>query len=110
MLLAVTFASASGQILLRKGASTWTTDQGPGRFIISVLTGPATPAVLLVLGAPLLYWKVLENVPLSQAFAVTAFTGVLVQIGGRLFLKEKPTGRVVAGALLCCAGIAVWGL
>lgn len=110
MLIGVTVASASGQILLRKGASTWITNQGSLRFIISVLKGPATPAMLLVLGAPLLYWKVLENVPLSHAYAVTAFTGVLVQVGGRLFLKEKPTRRGIAGALLCCAGIALWGL
>lgn len=110
MLIGVTVASASGQILLRKGASTWITDQGAGRFVISVLLGPATPALLLVLGAPLLYWKVLESVALSQAFAVTAFTGVLVQLGGRLFLKEKPTPRAIAGALLCCAGIGLWGL
>lgn len=110
MLLGVTFASAMGQILLRKGASSWVSNQGPLRFITSVLKGPATPAILLVLGAPLLYWKVLETVPLSHAYAVTAFTGVLVQVGGRLFLKEKPASRVVAGALLCCAGIALWGL
>ncbi len=110
MLMAVVLASASGQLLLRRGASTWISDRGTLKFIFSVLKGPALPALLLVLGAPLIYWKVLETVPLSQAYAVTALTGILIQLGSRIFLKEILSLRVIAGALLCCAGIAVWGL
>ncbi len=110
MLMGVVTASASGQLLLRCGAASWITQRGISRFIFSVLKGPSPPALLLVLGAPLLYWKVLETVPLSQAFAVTALTGILIQIGGRFLLKEKPSRRIIIGALLCCAGIAIWGL
>jgi drug/metabolite transporter (DMT)-like permease len=110
MLSVVVLASAGGQLLLRNGAVSWTTTQGPLGFIRSFFRGSAPFAVLLVFGAPFLYWKVLETVPLSLAYAVTALTGVLIQIGGRFILREKPSRRIVAGALLCCAGIAVWGL
>ncbi len=110
LLLIVVTASASGQLLLRRGAKSWITREGLLRFTLSFIKGSAPFALLLVLAAPLLYWKVLETVPLSRAFAVTALTGILIQFGGRFFLKERLSRRVVAGALLCCAGIAVWGL
>lgn len=110
MLSMVVLASAGGQLLLRNGARSWITTQGVLRFVRSFFSGSAPLAVLLVLGAPLLYWKVLETVPLSRAYTVTALTGVLIQVGGRFILREKPSRRIVAGALLCCAGIAVWGL
>ena len=110
MLMGVVTASAAGQLLLRRGAASWITDHGIGGFIFSFVKGTAPPALLLVLGAPLLYWKVLETLPLSQAYAVTALTGILIQIGGRFLLKEKPSRRIIIGALLCCAGIAIWGL
>jgi len=110
LLLAVVSASASGQLLLRHGAKSWVTRKGLLRFALSFIKGSAPLALLLVLGAPFLYWKVLETVPLSRAYTVTALTGVLIQFGGRFFLKERLSRRVVAGALLCCAGIAVWGL
>ncbi|MCK5737299.1 MAG: hypothetical protein KAH21_12515 [Spirochaetaceae bacterium] len=110
LLIIVVSASAAGQLLLRHGAKSWITHQGLIQFIRSFLKGSALPAALLVLGAPLLYWKVLETLPLSRAYAVTSLTGVLIQIGGRFLLKEKLSPRVITGALLCCAGIAVWGL
>ena len=109
MLMIVVTASAAGQVLLRRGASSWVTDSGFGPFLTSFLKGPAPWALLLVLGVPFLYWHVLETVPLSKAYAVTALTGVFVQIGGRLILGERPGRRVLWGALLCCAGIAAWG-
>ncbi len=109
LLLIVVIASAAGQILLRKGAAVWITDAGFVRFLKSFFKGPAPWALLLVLGVPFIYWHVLKTVPLSRAYAVTALTGVFVQIGGRLFLGERPGGRILLGALLCCAGIAVWG-
>lgn len=109
LLLIVVAASAAGQILLRKGAAAWVTNAGFGCFLKSFFKGPAPWALLLVLGVPFLYWHVLKTVPLSRAYAVTALTGVFVQIGGRVCLGERPGGRVLMGALLCCAGIAVWG-
>ncbi|RKX72200.1 MAG: hypothetical protein DRP60_14060 [Spirochaetes bacterium] len=110
LLLGVTAASAAGQLLLRHGAKSWITREGLLRFSLSFIKGSAPLALLMVLGAPFLYWKALETVPLTRAYTVTAFTGVLIQFGGRFFLKERLSRRVVAGALLCCAGIAVWGL
>jgi len=110
MLSAVVLASAAGQLLLRRGAKFWITDSGLIQFIRSFFRGSAPAAVLLVFGAPLVYWKVLETVPLSRAFAFTSLTGVLIQVGGRFYLRETLSRRVVAGALICCAGIAVWGL
>jgi|GEM_PF-2230598 len=110
LLAVVVIASAAGQILLRHGASRWVTGRGTAAFLGSVLRSTAVPALLLVLGAPVLYWKALESVALSRAYAVMSLTGVLVQIGGRWILGEAPSRRIVAGALLCCAGIAVWGL
>ena len=62
MLMGVVTASAAGQLLLRRGAASWITDHGIGGFIFSFVKGPAPPALLLVLGAPLLYWKVLTDV------------------------------------------------
>lgn len=110
LLAGVASASAAGQVLLRMAALSWKTRDGIHAFIASFIRSAALPALLLVLGAPLLYWKALETVPLSRAYAVTALTGVLVQTGGTLVLKESISRRTIAGALLCCAGIAVWGL
>ena len=110
LLLIVVTASAAGQLLLRKGAAAWIVDRGVAGFLVSFFKGPAPWALLLVMGVPFLYWRVLETVPLSRAYAVTALTGVFIQVGGRLFLGEKPGLRVTLGALLCCMGIAVWGL
>ncbi len=110
LLLVVVTTSASGQLLLRYGAKSWILRDGLLQFALSFIKGSAPLALLLVLGAPFLYWQVLKTVPLSRAYAVTALTGVLIQFGGRFFLKERLSRRVVAGALLCCAGIAVWGL
>jgi len=90
LLLGVTAASAVGQLLLRHGAKSWITREGLLRFSLSFIKGSAPLALLMVLGAPFLYWKALETVPLTR--------------------KERLSRRVVAGALLCCAGIAVWGL
>jgi len=106
----VVLAASLAQVLLRKAAKAWVTHKGVGAFALSFIKGPAPAALVLALGSPILYWKALESVPLSSAYAVTALSGVLVQLGGRLMLRERPSGRIVAGALLCCAGIAVWGL
>lgn len=110
MLAGVALFSAAGQLLLRRAATVWRTGNGLTAFIGSFLRSSALPALILVLGAPVLYWKALETVPLSRAYAITALTGVLVQAGGWMFLHEKVNRRHLAGALLCCAGIALWGL
>lgn len=110
LILGVVFASAGGQILLRRGALRWVSNRGTRFFLRSVFFSEAMPALILVLGAPLLYWKALETAPLSRAYALTALTGVLVQIGAAVALKERVSRRFLAGALLCCAGIAVWGI
>lgn len=110
MLAGVALFSAAGQMLLRRAAGSWNTRAGITAFVRSFLRSTAIPALVLVLGAPVLYWKALETVPLSRAYAMTALTGVLVQIGGGLLLNEKPNRRSITGALLCCAGIALWGL
>ncbi len=110
LLAGVSILSAAGQLLLRHAASSWRTGSGLGVFFSSILRSSAIPAALMVLGAPILYWKALETVSLSQAYAVTSMTGVLVQAGSRFFLGENVSRRQLAGAVLCCGGIALWGL
>ena len=110
LLMGVVITGAGGQLLLRRGASSWIVGRGFRIFLRSVIFSAAIPALILVLGAPLLYWKALETVQLSRAYAVMALTGILVQLGAAGILKERVTRRIWLGALLCCAGIAVWGL
>jgi drug/metabolite transporter (DMT)-like permease len=110
LLMAVVFATSGGQLLLRRGAVKWVTGKGVLPFIVSFFRSNAPAALILVMGAPLIYWMALKTVSLSRAYGIMSLTGILVQIGGRLLLKEKPSPRTIAGALLCCAGIAVWGL
>ncbi len=110
LLTAMVLATAGGQLLLRRGVVDWETGKGVKVFLRSAVFSWASPAAVLVMGAPFLYWRALETVPLSWAYAFSSLTGVFVQIGGKLLLGERVSRRFLAGALMCCGGIALWGI
>jgi len=82
---------------------------GAADFLHSLLK-PATSAGILLWGVELLAWMVvLEHVPLSIAFPLTALSYVAMVFAGALFFKEPVNFRHAVGACLITAGVICVG-
>ncbi len=104
----VILATAAGQLLLRLAAPKWISGRGIAAFLGSFFRSSGPLAAFCVLGAPFLYWKALETVSLSTAYITSSLTGILVLMGSKFLLKERPSKRALWGALCCIGGIAFW--
>ncbi len=108
-ILAVVTLMTCGQLLFRKSAV-----GGPP---LSTLHGLTTlflnPFFILALviyaGATLLWVSVLQQVPLSRAFAFNALSFVVIPIASILFFGEVATPRLGMGLALVIAGLILVG-
>jgi len=64
-------------------------------------------SVLLLAVAMLLWLRVLQNVPVSQAYPMLSLNFIFVALAGRLLWRERLTLRQIAGTLLVVAGVAL---
>ena len=98
-----------GQVCIKLGsAHVVVTDGRPdikSLFHPFLLAGGAS-----VVFTPLLYFKALEEIPLSAAYGFTGLTYVLVFLLSWLILKEKITLFHLAGIILIGTGFILWNL
>lgn len=96
-------AEAARELCFKKAAD--------GRTIGEALTDPLVLTGLVCWLVEMVAWiEVLQHVPLSLAFPLTALVYVVIVIGGAVFLKEKVTFQHATGALLIAAGVAWIGV
>jgi len=103
LLVILTSLLTAGAQLLIKGVA-------PELNLRSLFAPPLILGVLIALGAPLLYYRALEGIPLSLAFSLSALSYVWVPLGAVLFLKERVCRRQRAGIVLVIAGVLLWGI
>ena len=89
LLIIIAVMIASGQVLLKKGLSSVIRGNGIKAFIMSLSYPPLFAGVVLIMTAPLLYIKALEDLPLSAAFMFNSLTHLFVFLAGRFILGEK---------------------
>ena len=92
------FLAAAGQIFLKVGAQ--------GRNSISEFVNLPIAAGLLLYGAGVLIWiYVLAYEKLTNVYAFTALTFILVYIGAVVYIGEKISFLASAGIILILAGL-----
>lgn len=100
---------AAGQFLFRKSAL----DAPPLSSlsgIAALLINPLFILALVIYGAATLLWvAVLQQVPLSRAYAFTALSFVVVPAAAVFFLGERATIGFVIGLVLVIAGLLLIG-
>ncbi|ORM79331.1 4-amino-4-deoxy-L-arabinose-phospho-UDP flippase [Pantoea deleyi] len=63
---------------------------------------------MLLLGVAMLLWlRVLQQVPVSQAYPMLSLNFIFVALAGRLLWRERLTLRQMAGTLLVVTGVAL---
>lgn len=63
---------------------------------------------VLLLGVAMLLWlRVLQQVPVSQAYPMLSLNFIFVALAGRLLWRERLTLRQMAGTLLVVTGVAL---
>ncbi|MGD9427050.1 4-amino-4-deoxy-L-arabinose-phosphoundecaprenol flippase subunit ArnE [Pantoea sp. NSTU24] len=63
---------------------------------------------MLLLGAAMLLWlRVLQQVPVSQAYPMLSLNFIFVALAGRILWRERLTLRQIAGTLLVVTGVAL---
>jgi len=109
LLFAVVTLMSGGQLLFRKTAlaapslATW---NGLSALILNPLF---LLALVMYAAATLLWVGVLQQVPLSRAYAFTALSFVIVPIASILLFGEAATPRLGAGLVLVIAGLILIG-
>lgn len=108
-ILVVVALMVSGQLLFHKsavGAPPLSTMAG----MTTLLTNPVFIVALAVYGAATLLWvAVLQQVPLSRAYAFTALTFVIVPVAAIFLFGETATPRFAIGVVLVIAGLLLIG-
>jgi len=92
------FLAATGQMLLKIGA------QGR-QGILEFVNIPIAAGLLLYGGGVLIWIYVLSHEKLTNVYAFTALTFVLVYVGAVVFLGEKMSLLAGTGVLLILAGL-----
>jgi undecaprenyl phosphate-alpha-L-ara4N flippase subunit ArnE len=108
-IFAVVAMMAGGQFLFRKSAI-----EAPPLSslagIATLIVNPVFILALVVYGAATLLWvAVLQQVPLSRAYAFTALSFVIVPAAAVFLLGETATPRFVVGLVLVIAGLLLIG-
>ncbi|PZL99072.1 4-amino-4-deoxy-L-arabinose-phospho-UDP flippase [Pantoea graminicola] len=63
---------------------------------------------VLLLGVAMLLWlRVLQQVPVSQAYPMLSLNFIFVALAGRFIWRERLTLRQIAGTLLVVSGVAL---
>ncbi|MFV9671187.1 4-amino-4-deoxy-L-arabinose-phosphoundecaprenol flippase subunit ArnE [Pantoea sp. Ep11b] len=63
---------------------------------------------VLLLGVAMLLWlRVLQQVPVSQAYPMLSLNFIFVALAGRFIWRERLTLRQIAGTLLVVTGVAL---
>lgn len=63
---------------------------------------------VLLLGFAMLLWlRVLQQVPVSQAYPMLSLNFIFVALAGRVLWRERLTLRQLAGTLLVVTGVAL---
>ena len=63
---------------------------------------------VLLLGIAMLLWlRVLQRVPVSQAYPMLSLNFIFVALAGRLLWRERLTPRQITGTLLVVTGVAL---
>jgi len=63
---------------------------------------------VLLLGVAMLIWlRVLQRVPVSQAYPMLSLNFIFVALAGRILWRERLTLRQIAGTLLVVTGVAL---
>ena len=63
---------------------------------------------VLLLGVAMLIWlRVLQRVPVSQAYPMLSLNFIFVALAGRILWRERLTLRQIAGTLLVMTGVAL---
>ena len=101
--------TAAAQLLIKRAAVGLSLSSGIIRAIRSLLQPALVLGLVLALGAPFLYYRALQGIPLSLAFSLSALSYVWVPLGAVLILKESISRRQGAGILLIVSGVLVWG-
>lgn len=107
LILMIILTSLS-QILIKTGSGKIRTGNGTGKFIRSFLNPYIIAGMVMVLGAPLLYFSALSRLTLNTAFSFNGLGYVFVIILGRTVLKEKISVFHIAGGLLILTGFIIW--
>ena len=108
-IIVVVALMTGGQLLFRKTAvgspplSTW-------HGITSLMFNPFFLVALAIYGLATLLWVgVLQQVPLSRAYAFNALSFVVIPIASIVMFGESVTPRLGAGLLLVIAGLVLIG-
>jgi len=113
LLVIMAFVTASGQMLIRKGASKIIRNAGFIRLIRSFIDPFLITGLMLTLSAPLLYIRALSGLDLGKAFMFNSLTHLLVFFAGIFILKERANIFHWFGISLIAAGFllpAITGL
>ena len=63
---------------------------------------------VLLLGVAMLLWlRVLQQVPVSQAYPMLSLNFIFVALAGRLLWRERFTPRLITGSMLVVTGVAL---
>jgi len=63
---------------------------------------------VLLLGVAMLLWlRVLQQVPVSQAYPMLSLNFIFVALAGRLLWRERLTPRQITGTMLVVTGVAL---
>ena len=108
-IVAVVALMTGGQLLFRMtavGAPSLATWNGLSTLIMN----PLFLLALFIYGAATLLWVgVLQQVPLSRAYAFTALSFVIVPVAAIVLFGEPASARLGIGVVLVIAGLALIG-
>ena len=102
ILLSVSLLTCAGQLCQKQAAHCWQPTTRGG--MLPTLRWLAAALILLGLGM-LLWLRVLQHMPLSQAYPLLSFNFIIVTLAGQFFFGEKVTSRHWLGVAAIMFGI-----
>ncbi|MBI9102825.1 MAG: EamA family transporter [Spirochaetales bacterium] len=104
LLIIMAIITASGQMLIKKGAVHIIRNRGFITLILSFIDPYLLAGLFFTLTAPLLYIRALSSLDLGKAFMFNSLTHLLVFLSGRFILKERTNIFHWLGLSLVTAG------
>ena len=106
-LLVMIILTSLSQVFIKMGSGKIRTGEGLFVLIRSFLNPFIVTGMVLVMGAPLLYFSALSRLNLNTAFSFNGLAYIVVIILGRSILKEKISIFHIAGGLFILIGFVI---
>jgi len=110
LMLLMCLMTGAGQVLVKKGMTGRQRGAGLTGLIRFFLHPLLLGGMLLVLGAPLIYIRVLADLGLSGAYGLNGISYIIVYALSRIVLKEEGSWLHGAGLILIAGGVFVWSI